>query len=164
MQLQFHQSSWKTSKFQMLIMSELQVRFWKFQLRWAQKSEVFSLIKFHKFWWGPDEKSQFCWFTWHEMTQTYYHRPKKLWLFWKIFIFGNGYWIQQWFPTFFDAFLPLFILQLFIPPYYINSAGWLERLKRHFCGESDRLLWVEVLYNPIVALLGSFNKPLLQDN
>jgi len=31
------QSSWKTSKFQMLIISEIQVRFQKFHLRWAQK-------------------------------------------------------------------------------------------------------------------------------
>ena len=39
------QSFWKTSKFQMFIISEIQVRFKKFQLCLAQKPEIFSHYK-----------------------------------------------------------------------------------------------------------------------
>jgi len=66
------QSSWKTSKFQMFIISEIQVQFQKFQLCWAQKPEIFPLKKFCKFWWGSDAKSPFCWITWHGMTHYLY--------------------------------------------------------------------------------------------
>ena len=55
-------------QFQILIISEIQVGFQKFQLCWAQKPEIFPLIKFREFWWGSDEKSLFCWITWHGMT------------------------------------------------------------------------------------------------
>ena len=53
------------NKFQMLITLEIQVQFQKCQLRWAEKPEIFPFIKFREFWWGSDEKFQFCWITWH---------------------------------------------------------------------------------------------------
>ena len=52
----------------MIIISEIQVRFQKFQLCWARKPEIFPLSKFCEFWWGSDEKSPFCWITWQGMT------------------------------------------------------------------------------------------------
>jgi len=52
----------------MLVISEIQVQFQKFQLCWAQKPEIFALIKFHEFRWGSDEKSPFCWINLHGMT------------------------------------------------------------------------------------------------
>jgi len=46
-------------------------------------------------------------------------------------------------PFLIRTFLPLLILELFIPPVLHNSAGWLKVLKHNFCDDSDRTLWVE---------------------
>jgi len=36
----------------------------------------------------------------------------------------------QWFPTFFDAFLPLLILELFVPPLLHNFISFLPYITR----------------------------------
>ena len=46
-------------------------------------------------------------------------------------------------PFLIRTFVPLLILELFIPPLLHNSAGWLKVLKHNFCDDSDRTLWVE---------------------
>ena len=72
----------------MLIISEIHVRFKKFQLCWTQKPEIFPLIKFCEFWWGSDEKSPFCWITLHGMTQWLWNQSTThAW----IFLFQNLY-------------------------------------------------------------------------
>jgi len=70
--------------------------------------------------------------------------------------------LAQWFPTFFDAFLPWLILELFIPSpiTQFQQSGWkgsnvifaMTQIGR--CGLN---------HNPTVALLRNFNKPLLYD-
>jgi len=66
------QSFWKTSKFQMFIISEIQVRFKKFQLCWAQKPEIFSPYKIMWIFVKVRWKIPLCWITWHGMTHYLY--------------------------------------------------------------------------------------------
>jgi len=45
----------------------------------------------------------------------------------KVFLLRNEA-IDQWFPTFFDAFLPWLILELFIPPLLHNFSRVAEKV------------------------------------
>jgi len=46
--------------------------------------------------------------------------------------FTQPFSIEQWFPTFFYAFLPLLILELFIPPLLHQFSRVAERVKTPF--------------------------------
>ena len=65
------QSCWKPSTFQMFIISEIQVQFQKFQLCWAEKPEIFPLIKFREYGEGQMKNPHFAgssdieWPWWH---------------------------------------------------------------------------------------------------
>ena len=70
--------------------------------------------------------------------------------------------LNQWFPTFFDAFLPWLILELFIPPLLHKFNRVAEKAKTSFLWwlRSHVVGWSIIL----VAMLRPFNKPLLYDN
>jgi len=69
--------------------------------------------------------------------------------------------IIQWFPTFFDAFLPRLILELFIPPLLHNSSKLTEKVQTSLFAMTQ-ITRCGLKHNPLA--LRPFNKPLLYDN